>query len=196
VPDQSAAVVASGDEQRTKGIVLHAMRAAVLDLFGEAGLSDVAARVSADCRAQTVVAPASPLAWLPERYLVEWHQASWDGPAKRDDHTFCKIVNRRLDFGFGRIRRALLGLVGPEGVIRRAGELWKHDHTHGTFVVESEGKSATGLLSDHAYCESPIARRALAETFRYIVQLSRGVKHAEEAHALQGKSVFIRITWQ
>ncbi len=185
------------DEQLTKGIVLHAMRLAVLDVFGDAGLAEVAPRVSADTCAQTVDASASPLAWVPERFLVEWHEAVWDGPARRDDAALCRVINRRLDFGFGRVRKALLGLVGPEGVTRRAGELWKHDHTHGVFAVTtgSDGKSAAGTLSEHVFCESPIARRALAETFRYIVHLSRGVKVARETHGLHGASLAIRVTW-
>lgn len=186
------------DEQRTKGIVLHAMRLAVMDVWGEAGLADIAARVSEDNRIQTVEQPASPLAWVPERYLVEWHQAAWEGPAQHDDSALCRVINRRLDFGFGRVRKALLGLVGPEGVVRRAGELWKHDHTHGALTVnaEKEAKAVSGTLSDHLFCEVPIARRALTETFRYIVQLSRGVKRSKATHAMQGKSLFIRVTWE
>jgi hypothetical protein len=185
------------DEQRTKGIVLHAMRLAVRDLWGEAGLADVAKRVSEDTRVQTVEVPVSPLAWVPERFLVEWHEATLLGPAKGDDEALCRTIDRRIDFGFGRVRKALLGLVGPEGVIRRAGELWKHDHTHGSLTVSvgHDGKSVSGTLSDHLFCQEPIARRALAETFRYIVHLSRGVKIARETHGLQGTSLFIRVTW-
>jgi len=186
------------DEQLTKGIVLHAMRLAVLDVWGEAGIAQVASRVSADTRVQTVAASASPLAWVPERFLVEWHEAVWEGPADHDDAALCRVIHRRIDFGFGRVRKALLGLVGPEGVVRRAGELWKHDHTHGVFVVNiaNDGRSVSGTLSDHVFCESPVARRALAETFRYIVQLSRGVKAARETHGLQGASLSIRVTWE
>jgi hypothetical protein len=186
------------DEQLTKGIVLHAMRLAVLDVFGEDGLADVATRVSSDTRVQTVEASASPLAWVPERFLVEWHEAVLEGPAKRDDAALCRVINRRIDFGFGRVRKALLGLVGPEGVAKRATELWKHDHTHGVFalVIAKDSQSAAGTLSDHVFCASPIARRALAETFRYIVQLSRGVKVARETHGLQGDSLTIRVTWE
>lgn len=174
------------------------MRRAVLDLWGEAGLADIAARVSMDTRLQTVEAPASPLTWVPERFLTEWHEATWDGPARRDDAALCKTINRRLDLGFGRVRKALLSLLGPEEVIRRAGELWKHDHTHGTLVVHFEKgkKIGSATLTDHVFCESPIARRALAETFRYIIQLSRGVKTSRSSHALQGRSLAIRISWE
>src|SRR5579871_4461221 len=119
------------DEQMAKGIVLHAMRLAVIDMWGQAGLADVAARVSSDTRVQTAETGVSPLAWVPERFLVEWHDAVWNGPAKRDDDALRRTVDRRIQFGFGRVRKALLGLVGPVGVIRRAGELWRHDHTHG-----------------------------------------------------------------
>jgi hypothetical protein len=181
------------DEQRTKGIVLHAMRLAVLDVWGEAGLADIAGRVSEDNRVQTVQQSASPLAWVPERFLVEWHQAAWEGPAQHDDSALCRVINRRLDFGFGRVRKG-----GPEGVVRRAGELWKHDHTHGSLAVhvEKDVNAVSGTLSDHLFCEVPIARRALTETFRYIVQLSRGVKKSKATHAMQGKSLFIRVTWE
>ncbi len=185
-----------GDEQRTKGIILHAMRLAVIDVWGEAGLSVVAQHVSADTRAQSVEQPVQPLEWVPERFLVEWHQATWDGLARHDDAALCRTINRRLDFGFGRVRRALLGLVGPEGVIRRAGELWKHDHTHGTLSIEvGEGQTLTATLTNHIFCQHPIARRALGETFRYIAQLCRGVKEAKETHALEGGSTVIRIAW-
>lgn len=187
------------DEQLTKGIVLHAMRLAVKDLWGEAGLKDVGGRVSSDTRAQTVEVAASPLAWVPERFLVEWHEAVWNGPAKRDDDALRRTVDRRIHFGFGRVRKALLGLVGPVGVIRRAGELWRHDHTHGTLAVSGggdDGQVASATLSDHVYCEAPLARVAVAETFRYIVQLSRGVKKARETHVLQGGALLIRVTWE
>jgi hypothetical protein len=187
-----------GDEQRTKGIVLHAMRLAVLDVWGEAGLADVAPRISAENRRDTMDRSASPLEWLPERYLVEWHEAVWNGPARHDDEAFCRVINRRLDFGFGRVRRALLGLVGPEGVIKRSSELWKHDHTHGTLTAsyETSKRTVTGTLSDHLFCEVPIARRALAETIRYVVQLSRGVKKARESHGLRDKALFISVSWE
>lgn len=173
------------------------MRRAVLDVWGQDGLLDVARRVSPDCRALTVDAEAEPLAWVPERYLVEWHEATWEGPAQRDDDALCRTINRRLDLGFGHVRKALLGLVGPEGVIRRAGELWKHDHTHGRLEVgyERGAKSVLGTLHDHVFCESAIARRAFAETMRYIIQLSRGVKTARASHGLQGRALTVRVSW-
>jgi hypothetical protein len=179
-------------------MVLHAMRLAVLDLYGEAGLAEVAALVSADNRAATIDQAASPLGWYPERFLCEWHEAAWRGPGKREDAALCRVVDRRIDFGFGRVRKALLGIVGPEGVLRRAGELWKHDHTHGalTLTFDPEARVATGLLSDHLYCEVPIARRAAAEMFRYIVTLTRGVKTARETHGMQGKALAVRIAWE
>jgi hypothetical protein len=184
------------EEQCTKGIVLHAMRLAVLDVWGEAGLADVARRVSEENRKQTVETLASPLAWLPERFLIEWHQATLAGPAKGDDAALCRTIDRRLDFGFGRVRKALLGLVGPEGVIRRASELWRHDHSHGTLAGSlTAARTLSATLTDHAYCDDPLARRALAETFRYIVQLSRGVKTAREAHGMHAGSLVIRVTW-
>jgi hypothetical protein len=174
------------------------MRHAVLDVWGEAGLAVVAAHVSADTRAQTVEASVSPLAWVPERFLIEWHEATWHHLARHDDAALCRTIDRRLDFGFGRVRKALLGLVGPEGVIRRAAELWRHDHTHGTLVMEvgKDGKSLTATLSDHAFCEHPIARRALAETFRYIGQLCRGVKEAKESHWLDDGAAVVRVSWR
>jgi hypothetical protein len=186
------------DPQRTKGIILHAMRLAVLDLWGEPGLNDIAARISEENRKDTVDHAASPLEWLPERYLVEWHEASWNGPAKHDDEALCRVINRRLDYGFGRVRRALLGLVGPEGVIRRAGELWKHDHTHGSLAVKFDAKeqAVAGTLSDHLFCEVPIARRAITESLRYIVQLSRGVKKARATYAMRDKALNMTISWE
>jgi hypothetical protein len=186
------------DEQRTKGIVLHAMRLAVRDLWGEPGLAEIATLVSSDNRAATIDRPASPLEWYPERFLCEWHEAAWRGPAQMDDAELCRVIDRRVDLGFGRVRKALLGLVGPEGVMRRAGELWRHDHTHGTLAVTADAtaRTATGTLTDHLYFEIPIARRAAAETFRYIVQLSRGVKNARETHALHNKVLTMRLTWE
>jgi hypothetical protein len=188
----------AGDDQRTKGIVLHAMHRAVHALYGEAGLGEVAAFVSADTRAATIERTASPLEWYPERFLCEWHEAAWHGPAKRDDASLCRLVDKRVDLGFSRVRKALLGLVGPEGVMRRAGELWRHDHTHGTLSVscDAAAKTATGTLTDHVYCQIPIARLAATETFRYIVTLSRGVKAARATHGMQGKALTMRLSWE
>ncbi len=186
------------DEQKTKGIVLHAMRLAVLDVWGEAGLAVVAAHVSKDTREQTVEAPLSPLAWVPERFLIEWHEATWKGLARHDEAALCRTIDRRIDFGFGRVRRALLSLVDPEGVIRRATELWKHDHTHGALSVTmgEDGHSVTATLSNHIFCKHRIARRAFAETIRYIANCCRGVKQAKETHSPEGADLVLHVSWQ
>jgi hypothetical protein len=186
------------DVQLTKGHVLDAMRLAVLDVFGPAGLADVAPRLSADTRAQTLDAPASTLAWLPERFLVEWNHAVFEGPAKRDDAVFCRVIDRRVDLGFGRVRRTLLGLLGPADVARRGVDLWRRDHTHGTMRLEVDvaARAAQGTVSDHLFCDDPLSGRALAEALRHILQLSRGVRAARETHGPQGKALFIRVAWQ
>ena len=177
------------------------MRLAVLDLWGEPGLRELsAARVSSSTRAQMVncervTAPHGSRSASSSRVArgrmgrpneVRRRRAPADGGSP---HPF-----RLRARAPGAPRR----LVGPIGVIRRASELWRHDHSHGSLAVTvaNDGQSAAATLSE---ATSSAARRSPDSRSqgvpRYIVTLSRGVKTASETHGLTGSSVSIRVTW-
>ena len=103
-----------------------------------------------------------------------------------------------MDLSFGRTRRALLRFATPARLVARAALLWRHDHSHGTLLVETldEGpRVIVGKLRDHPYVASRVARNAVAESFRHVIALT-GARDVKEAHALDGTtSMTMRFSW-
>jgi hypothetical protein len=85
--------------------VLVPSRAAAVELYGKAGLRDIAARLPADARAALVDTAIITDLWLPERFIIAWHEAVWNGPAHGDEAEFRRYVRTVVDLGFGRVRR-------------------------------------------------------------------------------------------
>ena len=121
------------DEPCARGTNFIASKRAVLDLWGDEGLRIVTALLPNDARratAEAVVITADQ--WLPERYGQAWFDAVWNGPAKRAIPEFRRFIDKRIDNGFGRVRRMLLQVATPSTLAPRVPALWRNDHTHGS----------------------------------------------------------------
>ncbi|HEY3820474.1 MAG TPA: hypothetical protein VGL81_25085 [Polyangiaceae bacterium] len=180
-------------EPKVKRFYAAAARDAVRVIWGEKGLADVAARMSEAHRAAMLV-PDLPQ-WVPERALIAFNFALWEGPVDRARPRYEKWLHTMTDMSFGVVKRLVLSMASPEKVILVAGDMWKTDHTHGEMVGRCEGKRGTLTLSGSPYVETPQGRAGMAEMSRYILQLA-GAKGVVEKHALVPPGVLeIKLRW-
>ena len=173
--------------------VFVASRAAAVARFGNEGLKDISARLPDEAR---MLADTALIAekWLPERWIIAWQEAVWNGPARKDDGAFRSYVRAVTDHGFGRVRRLLVNLVTPATVCTRAAELWQDEHTHGSLTAEPVGNVVTIRLRAHPYVGRPVSRLVMAESLRYAASLTRA-KDVREAHRLDGDTLEVKLTW-
>ena len=187
---------------QTRGLILITLRNAAEELYGAKGLAAIAQRLPAEVRAATVDTPPLTFSWYPTSYVVVW----WEAVAAfvgGDDAAFCSFVDRANDLGFGRVRKTLLGFVGPTGLVARAAELWRHDYTTGTLEVietlQAGEDGATGgvkaVLREHPFAETEVARRGIAEALRYILSLARGVHAVSATSAVEGGALVMVFRW-
>jgi hypothetical protein len=180
-------------EPRVKRFYAAASRDAVRALWGEPGLADVAARMK-DGDRETMLAPDLPL-WVPERALIAFNFALWEGPVERARPRYEKFLHTMTDKSFGVVKRLVLSMASPEKVLLASGDMWKTDHTHGVMTGLCEGKRGTVTLTGSPYVETPQARAGLAEMSRYILELA-GAKGVLEKHALVPPGVLeIKLRW-
>ena len=174
--------------------VFVASRAAAVELYGDAGLHAIADRLPADARAVLVDSAIITDKWLPERFVMDWQEAVFGGPAQNRDDEFKKYVYKVVDAGFGRVRRLLVNLVTPATLCTRAAELWHDEHTHGEISAEPDGHLVIIRLRDHPYVARPIARMVMAQSLLHAASLTRA-KRVEENHRVDGDVLEVRLTW-
>lgn len=185
-------------EPHTRGIALHGMRTAAVELWGDDGLRAIADRLPPDVREASIDAIVLPVTWYPTRFNIEWVHAVWEGPAARDDAALCAWLNRAIERGFGRMRSFFLRLVSVDLMAARAPEMWKHEHTHGSLevVLHPQKTSTTVTVRDHPFAKSALLRRAEAENYRHILALS-GLKDVRESHRADGPDAFVvQLSWR
>ena len=185
------------NEPLARGIILHTFREAAIQTWGEASLLKIAEQLPDDARVATFDVIPAVLEWQPERYAMAWYEAAWAGPCRGDERAFAAFVDKSVDLSFGRVRRAMLAFITPVGLLHKASELWRHDHTHGTLageLHETLPRQATCVLRDHPYVATNAPRRAAAEAFRHIVSLAR-VKNVRETHSVEGRALTVRLVW-
>jgi len=189
--------VPASSEPMTRGTILNSLPAAVRDVWGYEGLRDVIARLPEETRAATTGGGYDALSWYPSRYALDWDVAKMEGPARGDEEAFRRSVDRGIDLGFGRVRRAFLSFATPILLANRAAELWRHDHTHGVLAVDSstreEGRSRITLVG-HPFVATALSRLAFAEVLRYVLSLSRA-RNVRESHAMNGEALVVGLTW-
>ena len=66
-----------------RGSVLRSFRDSARERWGDEGIASIAAGLGDECRAETVEAAAIVARWMPERFVLEWAHAVYDGPAHR-----------------------------------------------------------------------------------------------------------------
>jgi len=180
-------------EPKIKRFYAAASRDAVRVLWGEAGLADVAARMTERDR-EVMLAPDLPL-WVPERALIAFNFALWEGPVDRARPRYEKWLHTMTDMSFGVVKRLVLSMASPEKVLLASGEMWKADHTHGVMTGRCDGKRGMVTLTGSEFVATPQARAGMAEMSRYILQLA-GAKGVVEKHALVPPGVLeIKLRW-
>jgi hypothetical protein len=174
--------------------VFVASRAAAVELYGDGGLREIAERLPPDVRGALVDSALITEPWLPERFVMAWQEAVFEGPARGSDDDFRRYVARVVDSGFGRVRRLLVNLVTPATLCTRAAELWQDEHTHGEISATPTGHVVLIKLRHHPYVTRPIARLVMAESLRYAASLTR-VKRVDQLHRIDGDALEVRLTW-
>lgn len=183
-------------EPVARRVIFAGFRAASEQLWGSAGLRAIAAQMPSEVRERTVDPIVISGEMLPERYVMSWYEAVWEGPAKRQQAVFCTFLDRMMDHGFGRIRKVLLGLVSAPQLAEKASGLWRHDHDTGILTTTTEDRVITVMLRDHLYTTTPLSRLATAEIYRYAFSLARGVHTPTQTHGLERDgSLRVRIVW-
>jgi hypothetical protein len=171
-------------------------RSAALELWGEPGLRDIAARLPRATREATIDAVTVADAMLPESYVLDWYLAAWEGPTGRSTQAYKGYLQRMMDHGFGRVRRALLKLASAEQIIRKATELWQHDHNTGDMrFVGCEENRAHVTLGDHVYLETPLARASVVEIMRYAAALGRSRNVTAQGALDTPRLLRVTLTW-
>jgi len=177
--------------------VFVASRAALVEMFGADGLKEVGRRIPDEIRKAVVDTGIVGDDWMPERWVLQWQEAVWAGPAQKRDDVFDEFCRRTVAQGFGRVRKMLLSLLTPAQMFPRAAEMWRCEHTHGSLTAEVDAakRSALLTLSDHPYATSPLAARVLSESLRHAASLAR-TKGVDETHALKGGVLTVRLEWR
>jgi hypothetical protein len=185
------------DEPCARRTLFAASRAAVVDLWGDDGLAQLGSLLPDDARRDTLEPVVVSSDWFPERYMLAWYEAVWDGPAKRQPAQLRLFIDQRMNHGFGRVRRFLLRAATPAQLVAKAPQLWRHDHTTGTMSGALADHVATLRLHDHPYTTVPLARLATAEVYRYAASLLRGPRNVVESHGVEADgALVVRVTWE
>ncbi len=184
------------EEPCARGTILVAFRAAASDLWGKDGVAAIAALLPDYTRDATLERIVVNVEWVPERHVMAWYEAVWNGPAARQQAQFARFLDAMMDRGFGRVRKIFLGLVTPMTMLEKAPELWRHDHTHGVLEIEAQPGSAKVLLRDHPYTTTPLARVAIAEIYRYALSLGRARDVTESHYTEPDGSLILRLRWR
>lgn len=145
--------MADGGGPLLSRVYVRASRDAARELWGGDGLEDIARRMPERERDEIFADPLPE--WVPERAMLAWGYATWEGPGRRSREHYVPWLHRMTDLSFGRIKKLLLGMANPERLILSADELWREAHTQGRFEVHLDGTRATMLLRDSPYV--PIA---------------------------------------
>jgi hypothetical protein len=169
-------------------------RSACEQMWGPIGYEAIRRALPADVSERT--AGMRPLPdWIPLGDLIAWHEAVWNGPAKRDERTMTQHIHATVDQGFGRVKRLLLGMSTPHSLAPRVVSLWREEYSTGRLEATSlEERRVQLTLSDHPYVHSPLMRYVIAEVFRYVV----GLTHVEDVtvtHVVRDSALVVVLHW-
>ncbi len=182
-------------ESSCRGSQFQAFRFAVRELWGEFGWVEVTGALDAEAREQLLGKPIAPVAWIPERHMVELSKAVFAGPAAGSEDAYRRFVATMIDHGFGRIRRFILQLAPPEVLLSRAPDFWRHDHTHGELTVSYSEGEALARLRDHDHVRTELSRLTAAESFRAALARTRA-KDVTATPGLDASGALeVRLRW-
>lgn len=188
---------ATSDEPRARRTIFTAFRRAAVDLWKEDGLRQIGAAMTDEARKRCIDPVVIGEEMLPERFVLEWYECAWAGPAGRNRDAYNRFLDRMMDHGFSRVRKLLLGMANPTIVARKSPELWRHDHTHGELTTRPlSERSSEFRLTDHPYLETPLARSSIAEIYRYALSLARA-NDVQARHRLEDeRTLVVHIEWR
>jgi hypothetical protein len=169
-------------------------RAAFREMWGESGYESLCSDLPADVQERT--AGMRPLPdWIPLDDLIAWHQAVWNGPARRDEKIMTEHIHATVDQGFGRVKRLLLSISTPHSLAPRVVALWREEYSTGRLESSLlEARSIHLKLSDHPYVDSQLMRFVIAEVFRYVVSLTQA-KEVSAVHAVRESALVVVLRW-
>jgi hypothetical protein len=169
-------------------------RAACEQMWGPKGYEAIRNALPPEVSDRT--AGMRPLAdWIPLDDLIAWHEAVWNGPARRDEQIMTQHIHATIDHGFGRVKRVLLSMSTPHTLAPRVAALWRDEYSSGRLVASSlEDRSVQLTLSDHPYVEIPLMRYVIAEVFLYVVGMTR-VENVRASHAVRDSSLTVVLRW-
>lgn len=169
-------------------------RAACLQMWGEDGYQRVSSELPNHVRERT--AGMRPLPdWILLDDLIAWHQAVWDGPARRNERIMTEHVHATVDQGFGRVKRLLLGVSTPHSLAPRVVALWRDEYSTGKLESSSlEARSIHLTLREHPYVDSQLMRFVIAEVFRYVLSLTQA-RNVTAVHAVRESALVVVLRW-
>src|SRR5437868_941726 len=98
-------MLSAGDIPCVRGTAIFGLKAAAESLWGEHGLADIACRMPADARHTVMDEIVMPQAWIPERHLIAFCRAAWEGPVGEATATFHAFIAKSAFHGFGRFQK-------------------------------------------------------------------------------------------
>jgi hypothetical protein len=176
-----------------RNTIIVGFRQAASSLWGPQALEHIASLLPPESRH---TASATPELWLPEQFVLDWYVAAFKGPCDGKTDAFLQFIDRMMDHGFGRIRKFLLGMIGPKDLVLKAPELWRHDHTTGVLKTEADSKGGRVILENHIYNTTMLSRTAIAEVYRYAAALSRVREVKSRHHLTPDGSLEVFLSWQ
>lgn len=170
-------------------------RTACEQMWGTSGTLETAAALPSDVRERT--AGIRPLPeWIPLGDLIAWHEAVWNGRAQHDEKVMFEHAHRTVDHGFGRVKRAVIGLASAATLAPRVAALWKDEYSTGSLAATAlEPRSTTLVLSDHPYVQHELMRMIIAEVFRYVLSRTR-TKNVSATHLVNGNRLLVALNWR
>jgi hypothetical protein len=169
-------------------------RAACQEMWSGARYEDLCDALPPDVRERT--AGMRPLPdWILLEDLIAWHQAVWNGPAKRNEKIMTEHIHATVDQGFGRVKRVLLSMSTPHSLAPRVVKLWRDEYSTGRLESSLlETRSIHLTLSDHPYVDSQLMRFVIAEVYRYVLSLTHA-KEVTAVHAVRDSTLVVVLRW-
>ncbi len=169
-------------------------RTACEQMWGPIGYEAIRRALPADVSDRT--AGLRPLAdWIPLDDLIAWHEAVWNGPAKRDEQIMTQHIHATVDQGFGRVKRLLLSVSTPHTLAPRVASIWRDEYSTGRLAATSlEEQSVQLTLTDHPYVQSPLMRYVISEVFKYVVSLTNA-DDVTATHVVRDSALVVVLRW-
>lgn len=190
-------MLADGDIPCVRGTAIFGLKAAAESLWGDHGMADIAYRLPADARRALMDELVMPQAWIPEKHLIAFCRAAWEGPSHEEVAPYYAFLGQSAFHGFGRFQKIILGLASPHAIAARVPALWRRDHTHGELEAEASKNGCVMRLRDHPYVETEFARDLISQTFRQVMTLTRvGAKDVRVRHSLDARAgLLVHLSW-